>query len=86
MLGLMWVQTVCKGYQQMVCQVKFKMQKIKYNGFDPKLSEPGKTIFFYLILYVPSEIFQLYAQGPQHSDTSEAQTRGPSVSSQALYH
>ena len=26
------------------------------------------------------------AQGPQHSDTSEAQTRGPLVSSQALYH
>ena len=26
------------------------------------------------------------AQGPQHSDTSEARTGGPSVSSQALYH
>ena len=26
------------------------------------------------------------AQGPQHSDASEARTRGPSVSSQALYH
>ena len=26
------------------------------------------------------------AQGPQHSDTGEARTRGPSVSSQALYH
>ena len=26
------------------------------------------------------------AQGPQRSDASEAQTRGPSVSSQALYH
>ena len=26
------------------------------------------------------------AQWPQHSDTSETQTRGPSVSSQALYH
>ena len=26
------------------------------------------------------------AQGPQHSDTGEAQTRGLSVSSQALYH
>ena len=23
MLGLIWVQTVCKGYQQMTCQVKF---------------------------------------------------------------
>ena len=52
---------------------------------------------FDLILYVPSTIFQLYrdgsfwvdsvlAQGPQHSDASEVQTRGPSVSSQALYH
>ena len=26
------------------------------------------------------------AQGPQRSDMGEAQTRGPSVSSQALYH
>ena len=26
------------------------------------------------------------AQGPQRSDAGEAQTRGPSVSSQALYH
>ena len=26
------------------------------------------------------------AQGPQHSDACEAQTQGPSVSSQALYH
>ena len=26
------------------------------------------------------------AQGPQRSDASEAGTRGPSVSSQALYH
>ena len=26
------------------------------------------------------------AQGPQRSDADEAQTRGPSVSSQALYH
>ena len=26
------------------------------------------------------------AQGPQRSDTGEARTRGPSVSSQALYH
>ena len=26
------------------------------------------------------------AQGPQHSDASETQTRGPLVSSQALYH
>ena len=26
------------------------------------------------------------AQGPQHSDADGAQTRGPSVSSQALYH
>ena len=26
------------------------------------------------------------AQGPQHSEASEAWTRGPSVSSQALYH
>ena len=26
------------------------------------------------------------AQGPQHSDPGEAQTRDPSVSSQALYH
>ena len=26
------------------------------------------------------------AQGPQRSDNGEARTRGPSVSSQALYH
>ena len=26
------------------------------------------------------------AQGPQHRDAGEARTRGPSVSSQALYH
>ena len=26
------------------------------------------------------------AEGPQSSDTGEARTRGPSVSSQALYH
>ena len=26
------------------------------------------------------------AQGPQHSDAGEAQTHGPSVSSQAPYH
>ena len=26
------------------------------------------------------------AQGPQRSDSGEARTRGPSVSSQALYH
>ena len=26
------------------------------------------------------------AQGPHHSDAGEARTRGPSVSSQALYH
>ena len=26
------------------------------------------------------------AQGPQHSDAGDARTRGPSVSSQALYH
>ena len=26
------------------------------------------------------------AQAPQHSEAGEAQTRGPSVSSQALYH
>ena len=25
---------------------KVLMQKLKYNGFDPKLSEPAKTIFF----------------------------------------
>ena len=24
---------------------KVLMQKVNYNGFDPKLSEPGKTIF-----------------------------------------
>ena len=24
---------------------KVSMQKVKYNGFDPKLSEPGKTIW-----------------------------------------
>ena len=27
-----------------------------------------------------------HAQGPQHSDAGEAQTWGPSVSSQALHH
>ena len=27
-----------------------------------------------------------FAQGPQGSDTGEAQTRGPLVSSQAFYH
>ena len=27
-----------------------------------------------------------FAQGPQRSDAGEARTRGPSVSSQALYH
>ena len=27
-----------------------------------------------------------HAQGPQRNDTGEARTRGPSVSSQALYH
>ena len=27
-----------------------------------------------------------FAQGPQRSDAGETQTRGPSVSSQALYH
>ena len=27
-----------------------------------------------------------HAQGPQRSDAGEARTRGPSVSSQALYH
>ena len=27
-----------------------------------------------------------FAQGPQRSDAGEAQTRSPSVSSQALYH
>ena len=43
---------------------KVLMQKVKYNGFDPKLSESGKTFFFYLILYVPSTIFQLYRDGP----------------------
>ena len=43
MLGQFQVQTVCKGYQQMTCQVKVLMQKEKYNGFDPKLSEPGKN-------------------------------------------
>ena len=26
---------------------KVLMQKVKYNGFDPKLSEPGKTFFFF---------------------------------------
>ena len=39
------------------------MQKVKYNGFDPRLLEPGKTFFFYLIVYVPSTIFQLYRDG-----------------------
>ena len=54
-----------------------------------------------LILFVPSSIFQgrvflgwtstklgwmCLAQGPQRSDAGEARTRGPSVSSQALYH
>ena len=57
---------------------------------------------FDLTLYVPSTIFQLkgtglpglnqyeariiVSQGPQRSDAGEAQTCGPSVSSQALYH
>ena len=27
-----------------------------------------------------------FAQGPQRSDAGEARTRGPSVSTQALYH
>ena len=27
-----------------------------------------------------------FAQGPQRSDAGEARTRGPSISSQALYH
>ena len=55
----------------------------------------------WLILYVPSTIFQgriflgwtstklvkmCLAQGPQRSDAGEARTRGPLVSSQALYH
>ena len=26
---------------------KVLMQKVKYNGFDPKLSEPGKTFFLF---------------------------------------
>ena len=25
------------------------MQKVKYNGFDPMLSEPGKTFFFFFL-------------------------------------
>ena len=54
---------------------------------------------FDLILYVPSTIFQLYRdesfwvepvlsydKGPQRSDAGEVRTRGPLVSSQALYH
>ena len=56
MFGLIWVQTADD------MSGKVLMQKVKYNGFDPKLSEPGKT-FFYLILYVPSTIFQLYRDG-----------------------
>ena len=52
--------------------------------------------FFDLILYVPSTIFQLCRDGSSwveqsysrthRSDAGEARTRGPSVSSQALYH
>ena len=63
-------------------------------------SADNKSIcLFDLILNVPSTIFQLYrdgsswvepvmclAQGPQRSDAGEARTRGPLVSSQALYH
>ena len=26
---------------------KVLMQKVRYNGFDPKLSEPGKTFFLF---------------------------------------
>ena len=33
MSSLIWVQTVCKGYQQMTCQVRY----------DQKLSEHGKN-------------------------------------------
>ena len=37
MSGLIWVKTVCKCYRQMS---DILMQKVKYNGFDPELSEP----------------------------------------------
>ena len=43
---------------------------------------------FDLIIYVPSTIFQLYRDGSSwfELDGGEARTRGPLVSSQALYH
>ena len=48
MLVLIWVQTVCKGLQRLSADDmsgKVLMQKEKYNGFDPNVSEPGKTIW-----------------------------------------
>ena len=42
MLGLIWVQTADD------MSGKVLMQKVKYNVFDPKLSEPGKTFFIIL--------------------------------------
>ena len=68
-----------------------------------KIFEPGVSLlFFYLILYVPSTVFQLQRQvflcwtrtklglmfllKDTTQDAGEAWTRGPSVSSQALYH
>ena len=41
MWGLIWVKTVCKCYRQMTDDMSdILMQKVKYNGFDPELSEP----------------------------------------------
>ena len=34
MSGLIWVKTVCDDMSDIL------MQKVKYNGFDPELSEP----------------------------------------------
>ena len=45
MSGLIWVQTVCKRLSADDMSGKVLTQKVKYNGFDPKLSEPGKTIW-----------------------------------------
>ena len=39
-------------------------------------------VLVYTYTYFPAET----TEGPQRSDASEARTRGPSVSSQTLYH
>ena len=66
--------------------ISFQMRLVWFDCLRPINNLSVKQEWVFLVWTSTKLGLKHLAQGPQHSHAGEAQTHGPTVSSQALYH